>query len=69
MIIIETFASGLPAETPPRVRYKSDQDRHLMMPSPRYGNSVRDFVLQSEQIACRIVEALSPEMGVGLGID
>jgi hypothetical protein len=24
----------LPAETPPRVRYGSDQDRHLMMPSP-----------------------------------
>ena len=24
----------LPAETPPRVRYSSDQDRHLMMPSP-----------------------------------
>ena len=24
----------LPAETPPRARYGSDQDRHLMMPSP-----------------------------------
>jgi hypothetical protein len=25
---------GLPAETPPRARCSSDQDRHLMMPSP-----------------------------------
>ena len=25
---------GLPAETPPRARYSSDQDRHLIMPSP-----------------------------------
>src|SRR6185436_19697621 len=28
------LCTRLPAETPPRVRSRSDQDRHLVMPSP-----------------------------------
>src|SRR5215831_8804624 len=35
----------------------------------RDGNSVRDLVLQSEQIAYVIVEPLRPEMGVGPRVD
>jgi hypothetical protein len=35
----------------------------------RYSNSVRDLVLEREQIAHRIVEPLGPEMGVGLGVN
>ena len=34
MIIIETFVRGLPAKAPPHTGSASDQDRHLMMPTP-----------------------------------
>src|SRR5690348_1244271 len=35
----------------------------------RYSNSVRDLVLKREQIARVRVEALGPEVGVGLRVD